>query len=148
MNILLYIVSYFVAFWIIVLTGWIAFLFSPRLVVLEYKKLMIPTQEFVIEALSSYLGVYLVVLMEHLTPLRASVAMILIPALMHFFNDRIRIAKAVRGESGALAILRNRGEEHLYDQQLDVWKEYGEYYGKLTGFATGIFHFLGEGPFF
>ena len=147
MSILISLLSYVAAFWIMGLTSLIVGLFLPRLVIRGIK-LLGPVQHFIAEVLVSSVGVYFVALMGRLTPLHASIAMVLIPALMNFLNDRNRIAKAKRGESGALAILRNKGEEHLYDQRLDIWSEYSGYYGHLVGFTTGVFLFLRNEPFF
>ncbi len=140
----------YIAAWVIVgLLGWIAeFLLMLFIPLLRRFKLLGPVFRFIGEGIASFGSVYLVAEMGRLTPLRASVAMVLVPAVLHYFNDRKRIAKVKRGESGVLDILAERGEGHLYDQRHDLWTEYGSCWGHLIGFVNGIFIFLGGAEFF
>ncbi len=141
--------SYVVAFFIVLATDWfgiLAFALAGS-TVQGRKKLGVATR-FIADGLASFLSVWLVSLVAHWTLLRASTAMILLPAILILLNDWKRIVKTSRGESAVREMFESNGNAHLYDLEWDLLMKKAALYGHLTGLATGIFEVLGKAPLF
>jgi hypothetical protein len=149
MTVLWSILSYIVAFVVILsvdllLTLVFCLLFIP---LLRLVRPLYPAFSFVVSCAASLVGIWAVVAIAAATPLRASVAMIGIPALLTYHNDRERIRKVITGVSGTKIMLARSGEPDSYDQRGDLWSERGSLFGHALGFALGFSMLLGREPF-
>lgn len=101
-----------------------------------------PAFTFLLSCVATFVGIWAVRAIADATPLRASVAMIAIPALLTYRNDRERVQKVIAGVSGPKMLLASHGELESYDQRLDLWTERGHLFGHIFGFALGLLSLL------
>jgi hypothetical protein len=149
MNFVLSVASYIVALAVIALVGaafdFAAIAFIP---LLRRARSLVPAFSFVISSAGTFFGIWIFAAIASRTPLRASVAMIALPALLTYLNDRQRIQKVLAGISGTKLWLAQHREPESYDQRGDLWNERAQLAGHLVGFSLGFSLFLGHERFF
>ena len=106
-----------------------------------------PAFSFVVACAATFFGIWAMAAVAAATPLRASVAMIVIPALLTYRNDRERIRKVHAGVAGPKMLLASHGEVESYNQRADLWNERGYLFGHVFGFALGFSVYFGDQPF-
>ena len=149
MNTLLSVASYVCAFTIIILVD-VIFTFAsiPFIPLLRRGRSLFPFFSFFLSSAATFFGIWAFAAIASTTPLRSSVAMIAIPALLTYHNDRQRIQKVMSGVSGPKLLLIQQGEPESYDQRGDLWNERSHLVGHIVGFSLGFSIFLGHEPFF
>jgi len=144
-SILSYIVAFIVILFVdLVFTFVSGLLFIP---LLRFVRPLYPAFSFVVSCAATFVGLWTVAAIAAATPLRASVAMIAIPALLTYRNDRERIQKVIAGVSGPKMMLASHGQTESYDQRGDLWNERGHLFGHVLGFALGLSMFFRHQPF-
>jgi len=149
MTVLWSILSYIVAFVVILFVD-LLFTFVSGLLFIPFLRLvrpLYPAFSFVVSCAATFVGIWAVAAIAAHTPLRASVAMIAIPALLTYRNDRERVQKVIAGVSGPKMMLASDGEAESYDQRGDLWNERGHLFGHVLGFALGFSMLFGRHPF-
>src|SRR5436309_22420 len=107
-SILSYIVAFIVILFVdLVFTFVSGLLFIP---LLRFVRPLYPAFSFVVSCAATFVGLWAVAAIAAATPLRASVAMIAIPALLTYRNDRERIQKVIAGVSGPKMMLASHGQ--------------------------------------
>ncbi len=142
------ILSYITAFAVIAFVD-LLFTFVSGLLfipILRLVRRLFPAFSFAVSCAATFVGIWAFARIAAATPLRASVAMIAIPALLSYRNDKQRIRKVVDGVSGPKMILARQGELESYDQWADLWNERGHLSGHVLGFSLGFSLFLGQEP--
>jgi len=137
MTVLWSILSYIVAFVVILFVD-LLFAVVFGFLFISFKRLLrplYPAFSFVVSCAATIVGIWTVTAIAAATPLRASVAMIAIPALLTFRNDRQRIQKVIAGVSGSKMMLARSGHAESYDQRWDLSSERGSLFGHVLGFA-------------
>ncbi|MGH9793071.1 MAG: hypothetical protein ACRD5W_17825 [Candidatus Acidiferrales bacterium] len=147
MSFVLGTVSYVAAFVVIMLVDWFGVMAGFLIPLLPARKHSSIPFRFLVDGFSAFLSIYLVGFLDEMTPLRASIAMVVLPAGLILLNDYERLWQVHSGESRVRMLLELRGEGHLYDKRHDVLMKGAERYGHLAGFATGLVTFLGDVPF-
>ena len=149
MTIVWSILSYIAAL-VIILVVDLLFTFLSGLLfipVLRLVRPLYPAFSFVVSCAATFVGICAVAAVAAATPLRPSVAMIAIPALLTYRNDRERIQKVIAGVSGPKMLLASHGEVESYDQRAHLWNERGHLFGHVLGFALGVSLLFGNQPF-
>jgi hypothetical protein len=149
MTVLWSILSYIVAFVVILFVD-LLFTFVSGFLFIPFRRLvrpLYPAFSFVVSCAATLVGIWAVAAIAVATPLRASVAMIVIPTLLTYRNDRERVQKVIAGVSGPKMMLASHGEPESYNHRADLWNERGHLFGHVLGFALGFFMFLGRQPF-
>jgi hypothetical protein len=143
------ILSYIVAFAVILFVDLLCTFVSGLLFIpfLRLVRPLYPAFSFVVSCAATFVGIWAVAAIAAATPLRASVAMIALPALLTYRNDRERIQKVIAGVSGPKMMLASHGEAESYDQRGDLWNERGHLFGHVLGFALGFSLLFGDQPF-
>jgi hypothetical protein len=117
MTVVWSILSYIAAL-VIVLAADLLFTFLSSLLFIPLLRLvrpLYPAFSFVASCAATFVGIWAVAAAAAATPLRASVGMIAIPALLTYRNDRDRIQKVIAGVSGPKMLLAKHGEVESYN---------------------------------
>jgi hypothetical protein len=93
---------------------------------------------FIMATVGVLMGVYVVVWIASSTSLRASVTMVLVPAVLSCLNNRRRIQLANLGLSKTSVRFRSAGEKGTPDKALEVNVERACFAGDLTGYVVGL----------
>jgi len=149
MSILLGIGSYVVAFLVMaIVPNLTQLVFFPLLPLIRRSPSLGPVLSFTTSAIGTLLAIGAFIWIASHTPLRASIAMIVLPAFLSYSNDRQRIQRARAGVSATASMLRSTGDADAHDQPREVRTEYGYLFGDLIGYTIGIFTFVRNEPFF
>jgi hypothetical protein len=139
-------VSYVAAFVVILLADLIiTFATAAFIPLLRRVRSWYPIFSLVVSSVATFVGIWAFAAIAAKTPLRASVAMIAIPALLTYRNDRQRVQKVLAGVSGPKVLLAQHGES--YDAGGDLWNERANLLGHVIGFALGFSLLFSHEPF-